>query len=65
MHSGNPMQGAMWVLHLTGLRDAEVTAFIDKNKPKDIAISSRMRCARASRARDRNCCGGAREPCSR
>ena len=65
MHSGNPMQGATWVLHLTGLRDAEVTALIDKNKPKDNARNSHMCCACASRARDRSCWGGAREPCSR
>jgi len=32
MHSGNPMQGATWVLQLMGLRDAEVTTLIDKNK---------------------------------
>ena len=65
MHSGNPMQGVSWVLQLTGLRDAEVTAIIDKNKPKASAINSRMCCACASLARDRSCWGGAREPCSR
>ena len=65
MCSGNPMQGASWVLQLMGLRDAEVTAIIDKNKPKASAINSRMGCACASLARDRSCWGGAREHCSR
>ena len=65
MHSGNPMQGATWVLQLMGLRDAEVTTLIDKNKPKDVAINLRMCCACASRARDRSWWGGARESCSR
>ena len=45
MHSGNPMMGAMWVVHVQALRDAAVDKFIERNKPKDI-VCSRELCSR-------------------
>ena len=54
MHSGNPMMGAMWVVHVQALRDAAVDQFIERNKPKDI-VCSRELCSRLDLVR---------EPCS-
>ena len=65
MHSGNPMMGVEWVLHLMALRDAAVTAIIEQNKPKERAVCAHTCCDCASRARGRSCWSGTCEPCSR